>query len=104
MHWQRRMLAIVLAGGSIAGCSDPSASGGDRAAEPTRGTPRGAGAPPAASLEASTPAPAPGGGTVVVPRCNANPDPCCLDPEAPGCRVDAASPDAGEACDAEDQE
>jgi hypothetical protein len=91
MDWGKRIAAIVLAGGSVAGCA-----GAD---EPGDG---GTFAPPLASSE-GRPAlfvgPAPTiqvdrvpvnrlsqpGPRYRIPLCNANPDPCCRSPDSQGC-------------------
>ncbi len=100
MHWRTHLMAIVLAGGSVAGCSDPR----EAAEQPQQSPPPAPRAPVVDhyALEA-TDAGAAGPRRPLVPACNANPDPCCRNPDLPGCDADAgkgSEPDAGVTPDA----
>jgi hypothetical protein len=101
MHWRTRMMAIVLAGGSITACSERADSTGVDGATPSRS----AGSVPDPTvvtplLELPLQDAAAQSPVYRIPRCNANPDPCCHDPTLPGCGVDggdeAAVVDAAE--------
>lgn len=114
MHWRKRMMAIALAGGSVAACSEAAAPVDVEGTAPAPADEQSAGgpaAPPAltvspalASEMEGTYAPARG---YAIPRCNANPDPCCRMPDLPECVARDAGTgdddaDAGEveaACD-----
>ncbi len=75
MDWRTRIAAILLAGGSVAGCA-------------SAGGPSEPGPSPAAILIERSPAVLPQQVTrprYRVPLCNANPDPCCRSPHAPEC-------------------
>lgn len=86
------MMAIALAGGSIAACADaPDPAGADGAErEPMVG----------AHLVMRVPVEA--RGAYGIPLCNANPDPCCRNPDLPGCAHDAGDVDAGASAEAGD--
>jgi hypothetical protein len=103
MHWRLHLMAIVLAGGSVAACSDPSevdktalSQGGEsKAADASAGKPQLVGTVPIHPTQLEVAAPSMG---YVIPPCNANPDPCCRNPDLPGCHADAgASGDDAEA-------
>jgi hypothetical protein len=101
MHWRKRMMAIALAGGSVAACSSEIADPTDvTSTVPAGGLGSGWSAVPAPRGNSTvdrvlTATRFPGGG-FVIPPCNANPDPCCRNPDLPQCPVpDAGSPDAG---------
>lgn len=98
MDWKTRMTAIVLAGGSVAACAG-SAAPDDAAGSQTEAQAQQRGAPSRPNVGAmlrvqpvrlpepsAQPAPQLGPTVVHVPICNANPDPCCRSPDAPGCR------------------
>jgi hypothetical protein len=104
MHWHFHMMAIVLAGGSVAACSEGSEVDTSGASQQQReSTTAGASASaPGSLVEGLSPlvralpqraAPSMG---YRIPPCNANPDPCCRNPDLPGCQVDAGAdvPDA----------
>lgn len=92
MDWRTRIAAIVLAGGSVAGCAsaaDP-ADGGlpDVSPGSTSGLPEPGPSPAAEILIERSPAVLPqhvGRPRSRIPICNANPDPCCRSPDAPEC-------------------
>jgi hypothetical protein len=98
MHWRNRMLAIALAGGSVAACAEEADPGVTDTVAPTSGD----------TTSGSTAPPLPGDsllhdvmlgdnlrrGGYVIPPCNANPDPCCRNPDLPMCQVDAGPADA----------
>ncbi len=64
MSWKRRILEIVLAGGTLAGCSDTVVNT-DMAIQDMSG-----------------------GDMTFSFTCNANPDPCCANPQLPQCPKD----------------
>ena len=78
MSWQRHLVELVAAGGlAVLGCATGVQGNPDSGSNPDSG-----GDPDS------------GGGT---PRCNGNPDPCCLDPTGSSCLAQqacAASPNA----------
>jgi hypothetical protein len=98
MDWRTRIAAIVLAGGSVAGCAsaaDPGDAGMPDAA------PRSSLEPSIEVLDAGVVRPTPRvivnvlpeglpaaqKPRVRIPVCNANPDPCCRFPDAPECHL-----------------
>lgn len=86
------MMAIALAGGSIAACADaPDPAGADGTASEQM-----VGAHLVMHVPVDTRRP------YGIPLCNANPDPCCRNPEMPGCARDAGAVDAGDTVDAGD--
>lgn len=91
MDWRTRIAAIVLAGGSVAGCAsaaDPVDAGLPDVSPGSTGGPSEPGPSPAAILIERSPAVLPQHVTrprYRVPLCNANPDPCCRSPESPEC-------------------
>jgi hypothetical protein len=111
MHWRFHMMAIVLAGGSVTTCSDASevdttalSQGGESTAvDASARTPEPPSTTPIRHVQLKGAAPSMG---YAIPPCNANPDPCCRNPDLPGCHADAgasgddAEADAGEADDA----
>jgi hypothetical protein len=66
MSWRRRIIELVLAGGTLAGCGD----------KPTVITNN------FEQVDMAMPYP---------PVCNANPDPCCLHPTLPECLADGGT-------------
>ncbi len=99
MDWRTRIAAIVLAGGSVAGCAaaaDPGDAGTPDAGPASTGGPWEPEIHPALSavdekLPEVSPLPR---RRYRIPICNANPDPCCRSPHSPTC--EGATPlDAG---------
>lgn len=101
MDWRTRIAAIVLAGGSVAGCAAAADPGDAGTGMPDAGPASTGGSGPwePATLHPNLtnlveksperpPAPKP---RYRVPICNANPDPCCRAPDGPGCE-DAQPP------------
>jgi hypothetical protein len=90
MDWRTRIAAIVLAGGTVAGCAGSSTDPPD-AAPPDPG--------PRSTTDPTAPVLDPALRSLVSPRkprwripiCNANPDPCCRTPQASSC-TEGASP------------
>ena len=101
MDWRKRIGAIVVAGGSLAACSGDGDGAGlvrqetASGAEPSR-APAAPSVPRAAVASEGLQT-----GGYFIPVCNANPDPCCRNPDLPECPrdagpvVDAAVVDAG---------
>jgi hypothetical protein len=98
------MMAIALAGGSVAACSEavgPVDVEGTAPAPADDHAARGSATPPALMVTpaidtAVVPASDPPPRGYTIPRCNANPDPCCREPDLPECQArDAGGGDAG---------
>lgn len=94
MDWRTRIAAIVLAGGSVAGCAsaaDPGDAGMPDAEPRTSVEPFEPAIDPAPApvhlAEVSTERPPPPKPRVRIPVCNANPDPCCRLPDSPECHL-----------------
>jgi hypothetical protein len=97
------MMAIALAGGSVAACSqapDPTdvegtapAPGEDNASSSSAAFPGARKFSTVDRLVTGDDAPP----RFTIPRCNANPDPCCRNPDMPGCPVDAGTQDDADA-------
>jgi hypothetical protein len=102
MHWRDRMMAIALAGGSVAACSEAVERADVEGTVPPRGgdTATGLVTMPSPRALSSIDRVMPGDeaplGGYIVPRCNANPDPCCQSPDLPMCQADAGQPGAGQ--------
>lgn len=97
MDWRTRIAAIVLAGGSVAGCAsaaDPGVDAGTAEPSPQSSgsvSVSGNSAEPLVDPAATIPlvklpeVPARPRRRYQVPICNANPDPCCRAPNSPEC-------------------
>jgi hypothetical protein len=92
------MVAIALAGGSIAACSDGAELPGGRLEQTGGAAPDASAAHAPNNINPARVAPEkfPILTGYAVPACNANPDPCCRLPGWPGCGADAGGDGAGE--------
>jgi hypothetical protein len=91
MDWKARIAAIVLAGGSVAGCASAADPGNDAGTSDASNRPIGTPTEPVVipattiRVEKLREAPPPAKPRYRVPVCNANPDPCCRAPQSPEC-------------------